>query len=125
MLPLPPSTKIYLATQRVDGRKGIDGLCALIRSYFGNDPLSGHLFVFITRRCDGLRILYWDRNGYILLVKRLEKGSFRVPHPVETSSQQLCIESDELLLLLGGLDLQCVERRARWTPPQHAHNQFS
>lgn len=123
MLPLPPSTKIYLATDRVDGRKGIDGLCALVRTHFGSDPLSGHLFVFITRCGDGLRVLYWDRNGYILLLKRLEKGSFRAPIPPAFTSSQLCIEPDELLLLLGGLDLRHAHRRARWTPPQHAHNQ--
>ena len=68
MLSLPPSTLIFLARDRVDGRKGIDSLVALIRAQFGRDPLAGHLFVFLSRRADRVRVLYWDRNGYVLTI---------------------------------------------------------
>lgn len=74
MLTLPPGTKVFLATGPVDGRKGINGLSTLVRSQFGQDPLSGHMFVFFSRRVDRVRVLYWDRDGYVLITKRLEVG---------------------------------------------------
>lgn len=113
MLSLPPSTLIFLARDRVDGRKGIDGLVALVRSQFRRDPLSGHLFVFLSRRADRIRVLFWDRNGYVLTLKRLEKGCFK---PCVTEDSHACIEADDLACLLGGLDLAKAQRRPRWTP---------
>jgi transposase len=78
---LPPGAKVFLATERVDGRKGINGLSTLVRSQFAQDPLSGQLFVFFSRRADQVRVLYWDRDGYILTTKRLEVGRFREDKP--------------------------------------------
>ena len=78
MLTIPPGTRVFLATSRVDGRKGINGLSALVRSQFSEDPLSGTMFVFFTMRADIVRILYWDRDGYVLVTKRLEQGRYRV-----------------------------------------------
>jgi len=66
-----------MATQPVDGRKGADSLIALARDVLGHDPLSGHLFIFFSRRCDRVRIVYWDRNGIAMWTKRLEKGRYR------------------------------------------------
>lgn len=79
MLTLPPGSRVFVATERTDGRKGIDGLSAIVRSQFAEDPLSGSMYVFFTRRADRVRVLYFDRDGYVLLTKRLEKGSYRVP----------------------------------------------
>ena len=73
MLTLPPGARLLLATSRVNGRKGINGLSTLVRSQFFMDPLSGTLFVFFTKRADIVRVLYWDRDGYVLTTKRLEK----------------------------------------------------
>lgn len=116
MLTLPPSTRIFLATERIDGRKGIDGLCALVRSQrFSGDPLSGHLFVFFSRRGDRVRVLYWDRDGYVLITKRLERGTFRFPD-VGAGEALRDVEAAELLLILGGIDLRAATRRPRWTP---------
>lgn len=114
MLMLPPGARVLLATSRVDGRKGINGLSALVRSQFLMDPLSGMLFVFFTKRADGVRVLYWDRDGYVLTMKRLEKGHFRAPWQSETG--HVAIEAAELLLALEGLDLSRATRRVRWTP---------
>ena len=114
MLTLPPGVRVLLATSRVDGRKGINGLSALVRSQLLMDPLSGILFVFFTRRADIVRILYWDRDGYVLTTKRLEQGRFRVPWESETG--QVTLEAAELLLVLEGLDLRGATRRARWRP---------
>ena len=114
MLTLPPGTRVFVATERVDGRKGIDGLSVLVRSRFGEDPLGGSLYVFFSRRADRVRVLYWDRDGYVLITKRLELGMFRVPWRSE--SGRVVIEAAELLLVLEGIDLSGSVRRTRWQP---------
>lgn len=114
MLTLPPGAMVFLATERVDGRKGINGLSALVRSQFDRDPLSGQLFVFFSRRADQVRVLYWDRDGYILTTKRLEIGRFRTPWQSEHG--HVTLEAAELLLVLEGIDLTHAKRRQRWSP---------
>ena len=114
MLTLAPGARLFVATERVDGRKGIDGLSAMVRSRFAEDPLSGTMFVFFSRRADRVRVLYWDRDGYVLTTKRLEKGYFRVPWKSETG--HVTVEAAELLLVLEGLDLSRAIRRPRWKP---------
>lgn len=116
MLTLPPSTRVYMATERVDGRKGIDGLIAIVRSQFKHNPFEGHVYAFITRRGDGLRLIFWDRTGYLLVLKRLEKGTFRLPWDEREGPPQV-VESAELMLILEGIDLRGATRRARWSPP--------
>jgi transposase len=115
VLTLPPGARLFVATERVDGRKGIDGLSALVRSRFAEDPLSGTLFVFFSRRADRVRVLYWDRDGYVLMTKRLEKGTYRLPWRAEQG--RVVIEGAELLLVLEGIELRESSRRARWLPP--------
>lgn len=115
MLTLPPGLRIYLATARVDGRKGIDGLAAMVRSHFGRDPLQGDLFAFFSRRADRVRVLYWDRDGYVLTMKRLEKGTFRAPLCDGVGTHRV-IAAAELLLILEGIDLRDAKRRSRWSP---------
>jgi transposase len=114
MLTLPPGVRVFVATERVDGRKGIDGLSALVRSHFAEDPLSGTMFVFFSRRADRVRVLYWDRDGYVLVTKRLEKGCYRLPWPADR--RRVVIEAAELLLVLEGIELRGAARRARWSP---------
>lgn len=114
MLTLPPGVRVFVATARVDGRKGIDGLSALVRSQFAEDPLSGSMYVFFSRRADRVRVLYFDRDGYVLITKRLEKGSYRVPWSAEQG--RVVIEAAELLLVLEGIDLRGSARRPRWSP---------
>lgn len=91
MLTLPPGISVLVATARVDGRKGIDGLAAIVRSQFAEDPLSGAMYVFVTRRADRVRVLYFDRDGYVLVTKRLEKGVYRVPW--ENADGRVAIEA--------------------------------
>jgi len=79
MLSLPLPVRIYLCTRPVDLRKSFDGLAQLVREFLGADPLSGHLFVFHSKRRDRLKLLHWDRDGYWILYKRLELGTFRFP----------------------------------------------
>ena len=116
MLTLPPSVKIYVATQPVDARKSFDGLAALVESQFGLSPMSGHLFVFLNRRGHVAQMLFWDRSGFCIVKKRLEAGTFRL---VRTAEGQAHVEIDsvELALMLEGIDLRTATRRKRY---QHA-----
>lgn len=120
MLSLPPSVRLFVATQPVDGRKGADSLIAMVRSHFAQDPLSGHLYVFFSRRRDRVRIVYWDRNGIAMWSKRLERGRFAMTGPREGDSRLDVIEAGELALVLDGIDLASARRRPRWEPRQVA-----
>ena len=79
MLMLPASVRIYVAAEAVDLRRGFDGLAATTRSVIRQDPLNGHLFVFLNRRKNRVKLLVWDRTGYLLVYKRLERGRSRCP----------------------------------------------
>lgn len=114
MLSLPASVRIYYFTEPTDMRKGFDGLAALVRAA-ELDEYSGHLFVFVSRRADRAKVLSWERGGFVLWYKRLEKGHFRRPE-VAAEQQQVCLEADQLTLLLEGIDLKKVRRPNRWVP---------
>ena len=116
MLMLPPSVRIYLATAPVDCRKSFDGLAALVRHVFGQDPLCGHIFVFRNRRGDHLRALVWDRSGFVLLCKRLERGVFRWPEAPSAGSAEVTVDPAQLAMMLDGVDLTSVRRSPRWPP---------
>lgn len=119
MLTLPPSVRVYVATQPVDLRKHFDGIALLVSQDLKLDAHSGHLFVVFNRRGDQVRILFWDRNGYCLVAKRLEKGVFRLPWERELRGAHVEIEAAELALILEGIDLRGAQRRKRWEPGQH------
>jgi len=116
VLSLPPSVRLFVATETVDGRKGPDSLMVLVRDAFGHDPLSGHLFVFFSRRRDRVRIVYWDRNGIAMWTKRLERGRFRMERVAEGGRAVTTLEAAELALILEGIDLAGATRRPRWEP---------
>lgn len=125
MLTLPPSVRIYVATTPVDLRKSFDGISLLVAQQLLLDPRSGHLFVAFNRRGDQVRILFWDRHGYCLIAKRLEKGVFRLPWQREQAGAHVEIEAAELALILEGIDLRGARRRARWQPASHMANPSS
>jgi transposase len=114
MLSLPSSVRIYVASGPTDLRRGFDGLSALTRSVIGADPMSGHLFVFVNRRGNRVKILAWDRTGYLLLYKRLERGTFRIPVKPAAGRKHVEVDSGELMLMLEGLDLRNARRQKRW-----------
>lgn len=116
MLSLPPSVRLFVATQPVDGRKGADSLMVLVRDVLRQDPLSGHLFVFFSRRRDRVRLVYWDRNGFAMWTKRLEKGRFRPKFSADGGFTASTIEAGELMLIIEGIDLAGARRRPRWEP---------
>jgi transposase len=111
VLTLSPAVRVYVATGTTDLRRSIDGLAALVRERFDQDPLSGHLFLFRNRRGDRLKILVWDRSGFWVLYKRLEEGTFA--WPAEADGAPVELRSADLLLLLSGVDLTHTRRR-RW-----------
>lgn len=116
MLSLPPSVRVFVATQPVDGRKGADSLMVMVRDVLGYDPLGGHLFVFFSKRYDRVRIVYWDRHGFAMWTKRLERGRFRPGLSAEGKLTAHTIEAAELALILEGIDLAGARRRPRWEP---------
>ncbi len=116
MLSLPPSVRLFVATQPVDGRKGADSLMVIVRDVFGQDPLSGHLFIFFSKRRDRVRVVYWDRNGFAMWTKRLESGRFRPSFSTDGRLTSLPIEAAELALIVEGIDLTGARRRGRWQP---------
>lgn len=115
MLTLPRSVRIHLAVGPVDLRKSIDGLCGLVQSR-AHDAYSGHLFVFTSRRGDRVKILAWDRGGFVLYYKRLEKGRFKLP-TVESGAVEVELDATQLAMLLDGIDVQRVKSPSRWEPP--------
>ena len=108
-----PSTRIWLATQPADMRCSFDRLAELAASVTGQDPLSGHLFLFRSRGGDRLKVLYWDKDGYALWYKRLEEGTFRLPK-VEPGARSVQLRPSELAMLLDGIDLRSVKRVKRY-----------
>jgi transposase len=114
MFGLSPAVRVYLATEPADMRKSFDGLAALAQGVLGLDPLSGHLFVFANRRRDRLKILYWDRDGFAVWAKRLEKGTFRIPPAADGRVE---MTAADLAALLAGIDLSTARRRVRYARP--------
>lgn len=114
MISLSASTKIFVAMGDTDMRKGFDGLYALVANQLKQDPLSGSLFLFVNRRRDRLKVLYWDGDGLAIWYRRLEQGTFQFP---QSSSDATCVEirSDEFTMLLRGIDLKSVKRRKRYS----------
>lgn len=101
MIPLAPGGKIFLAVGATDMRKAIDGLSILVARHFSLDPFSGHIFAFCNRRRNMIKLLLWERNGFWLFQKRLERQYFRWPR-----SEKDVMELDvrELNWMLDGLD---------------------
>ena len=112
MFGLGPATKIYIAVEFVDMRKGFDGLYGLVRDRLGEDPLSGHLFLFTNRTHNRLKALVWDGSGLWLCAKRLEKGRFR--WPTAESTQSVVMRPEELAMLVNGLDPAQARPRKNW-----------
>lgn len=104
MLSLPSSIRIFVARDAVDFRKAHDGLLAVIRDAFGDDPFDGSLFVFLNRGRDRVKLLQWDRDGFWLHYKRLEQGRFKLD--VKTDTSRCEISRAQLSMLIEGIDLQ-------------------
>lgn len=114
MMPMGAATRIYLAAAATDLRKSFEGLGDLVRHQFGEDPLSGHLFLFTNRRKNRLKLLYWDGTGTWICTKKLERGCFAWPKGGADSKGALRIVAEELTLLISGIDLEKTQQRRWW-----------
>ena len=114
MLTLPSSVRIFEAAEAVDLRRGFDGLAAATRSVIREAPESGHLFVFLNRRRNRIKLLVWDRTGYLIVYKRLERGTFSLATAPAPGHRHVELDAGELALLLEGVDLRGAVRRPRW-----------
>ena len=110
-----------MATQAIDGRKGADSLVAMIRSVFLADPLTGHLYVFFSKRRDRVRVVYWDRNGFAMWSKRVEIGRFQASFSADEKLALNALERAELVLILDGIELAGARHRPRWSPGSNGH----
>ena len=115
MMFLPPRTRVFLCLVPTDMRKSFDKLAALVADTIRQDPLSGHLFVFRNRVADRMKVLFWDRSGFCLFYKRLERGRFSFPDHASTAGVE--IDHAELLLILEGIELDGAKRARRFRLP--------
>lgn len=116
MLSLPPAVRVFVAVDPVDMRKSFDALALVVQHVLRQDPLSGHLFVFLGKRRHIARILFWDRSGFALFSKRLERGVFKLAKDPSSGAASVQLDAAELVLLLEGIDLAGARRRPSWTP---------
>jgi transposase len=114
MFPLSPATRIYLAAGATDLRKSFEGLSDLVTQSCQQDPLSGHLFLFVNRRKNRLKVLYCDGTGVWVCAKRLGRGTFAWPQPSAPGALQIL--AAELTLLVSGIDLDRTQPRPWWRP---------
>jgi transposase len=114
VLSLSELVRIYVCLTPTDMRKSFDSLAAVVREGLGYDPLSGHLFVFRSRRGDRVKLLWWDRDGLTLYYRRLEKGTFRFPTSNDPAARSIEVSSQELSLVLWGIDPASVQRQPRY-----------
>jgi transposase len=116
MLSLPANVRIYLCATPTDMRKSFDGLHTLVRQVFQLDPLDGHLFLFVNRRGDRVKILWWDRDGLALYYKRLEAGTYHLPVVLkDADAEGVEIDATQLAMLLNGVDVRSAKRRKRYS----------
>jgi len=119
MLSVSPGIAVFMATEPVDMRKSFDGLSAAVETVFGRNLLDGHLFLFLNRKRDRIKILWWDRDGKAIFAKRLERGSYEMPRH-EPGARQLQLDATQLALLLGGVKLDAPKRKRYVLPSARA-----
>ena len=118
MLSLPSIVRIYLHAQPVNLHYAFDRLAGIVREEMGQDPLSGHLFVFRNRRGDRVKLLFWDDDGWAIFYKRLERGVFKFP-VVTPQTRAVKVSATELSLLLWGIEPTSVRRQKRFSLAEH------
>jgi transposase len=114
MLSIPSLVKVFLHVEPVNLHYGFDRLASLAREEMGQDPLSGHLFVFRNRRGDRVKLLFWDTDGLVIYYKRLERGVFKFPSAADGVA---AVSVSDLSLLLCGIDPLQVHRQKRYSRP--------
>lgn len=112
MLSIHNQQRYFLYGAPTDMRKGFAGLSGLVRQHMSHDLMSGDVFIFINRRRDRIKLLMWDRTGFALYYKQLEKGTFE--RPISTTNSQIEMDASDLMLLLEGIEIKSIRRRKRY-----------
>lgn len=120
MILLPRAVRVFVATAPCNLRKSFDGLSNEVRCVLAQDPMSGHVFVFLNRRKTHVKLLLWTRGGFTIVQKRLERGTFAFAKQVTTEARSVQIDAHEFAALLEGIDLTRSRTSARWEPPAQA-----
>lgn len=115
------SVRVWLAAKHIDMRCGFDRLAELARNVTGQDPFHSHLFVFRSRRGDRLKVLQWDRDGYVLWYKRLEVGIFKLPS-IRSGASSIELRLSEFAMMLDGIDMSRVKRMPRYERTPYDNN---
>jgi len=113
---MPLGVRIFLVARPVDLRGSFYALSAHVRGVLGEDPRKGDLFVFRGRQGSLVKILFWDRSGFCIFAKRLEKGRFKLPVDVPDGATRVAVDFATLTLLLEGIDLRGATRRPAFEP---------
>lgn len=119
MMFLPRAVRVYVATEPVNLRKSFEGLSNEVRGVLSQDPLSGHVFLFLNRRRTQVKLLVWTRGGFTIVHKRLERGIFAFAEQVSGGVGSVEIDVHELSMLLEGIDFRRARASARWEPALH------
>ena len=114
MLSLSTSCRYFLYQAPTDMRNGFDGLSGLVRQGLSKDPLSGDVFIFFNKRRSHVKLLLWEKDGFSIYHKRLERGTYELP-----ASATMELRSDELMLILQGISLKSIRRRERFDQSQN------
>ncbi len=119
MIAVPPQIRVFLYRRPTDMRKSFNGLVALTESALKQDPLSGSLFVFVNRRRDRIKILYWGQTGFCIWYQQLQKGTYQLP-AADVLEERDTIEMtrSQLSLILDGIDLSSAVQRMRFQLPR-------
>ena len=117
MFGLTVNDRFLLYGEPCDMRKSFDGLSGLVTEHLGGNPRSGEVFVFINKRRDRIKLLAWQGSGFTLYYKRLESGTFELPH-YDLAAGGIRLDYAQTVLLVDGLSLQNLQRRARYDAPQ-------
>lgn len=120
MMLLPRAVKVYVATAPCNLKKSFEGLSNEVRAVLAQDPLSGHVFVFLNRRKTQVKLLLWTRGGFTIVHKRLEQGTFSFPSRVTAQAQSIEVDVHELTLLLEGIEVVRAKTSRRWEPARQA-----
>ena len=102
----------FLYSHPTDMRKGFDGLYGLVYTHLKEDPLSGDVYVFLNRRRDRMKLLFWDGTGFWIFYKRLEKGTFQRPR--WSDEKNIVLPYEDLVMMIEGIDLDTVKMRIRY-----------
>ena len=122
MILLPRAVRVYFATGVTNLRKSFEGLSNEVRTVLSHDPLSGHVFVFLNRRRNQVKLLLWTRGGFTIVHKGLEHGQFAFPTRVVEGATSVALDAHELSMLLEGVNMTDVRTSARWEPVLHAQS---